>query len=601
MSDGTSMNTGQGSIQNEVTSGYHKLRVWPPLLILVGMTASFLPDAIKTDVPTFQAVRMLGPAVGGILILLWWLTLSRARWTERVLGLVGTVVAVGLTIALADRSMVGVPVIIVTIPMGMTAFALAAILCRNRRSLQRVCIVLFMAALGFGFTTLLRGEGVWGNGSLGLAWRFSDSPEQRLVANRSGSSSQSQDRNVEDAMQKEFVERWLADPEWPGFRGEDRSGTVSRTEYASDWTSSPPEKLWTIPVGPGWSSFSVAGKLLFTQEQRGEMECVVCYSSQTGEEFWVQGIASRFEDSLGGPGPRATPTIAFGDLFVLGAHGQLMRMDARSGKIRWQSDLREIAKRSAPTWGFSSSPLVVGSVVIVHAGGKGDLGTLAFDVDSGDRVWSAAAGDHAYGSPQICQVDGQSFVAMLTNAGFDLIDPITGRVHLSHAWDAMDYRSLQPRAVGDHSILLPGGSGTRLINITIAAGKLTAQEAWTSKFMKPDFNDLVVFQEHAYGFDGTIFACIDLKTGERSWKGGRYGKGQVLLLKESGLLLVLSESGELVLLSATPSAHTELGRIQAVEGKTWNHPVVVGDRLYVRNSTEAACFRLPLASVRPVR
>ena len=125
---------------------------------------------------------------------------------------------------------------------------------------------------------------------------------------------------------------------------------------------------------------------------------------------------------------------------------------------------------------------------------------------------------------------------------------------------------------------------------------LKAEELWTSRNFKPDFNDLVIFEGHAYGFDSTLFSCIDLESGQRKWKGGRYGKGQVLLMKDQGLLLVMGEQGEVVVLKADTGSLNELGRFQALTGKTWNHPVVVGDRLFVRNSQEAACYQLPLAN-----
>jgi hypothetical protein len=116
---------------------------------------------------------------------------------------------------------------------------------------------------------------------------------------------------------------------------------------------------------------------------------------------------------------------------------------------------------------------------------------------------------------------------------------------------------------------------------------------------KPDYNDFVVYQGNLYGFDSGIFTCIDLKTGERQWKGGRYGKGQVLLLEDSGLLLIAAEKGQLVLLEATPEARTELFKMDALDGRTWNHPVVVGDRLYLRNSSEAVAFQLPVLGTKP--
>jgi hypothetical protein len=143
------------------------------------------------------------------------------------------------------------------------------------------------------------------------------------------------------------------------------------------------------------------------------------------------------------------------------------------------------------------------------------------------------------------------------------------------------------------------GAGTRLIRLRQTGDSLAAEEVWTSRRLKPDFNDFVVYQDHLYGFDGGIFTCIRLSTGEAAWKGGRYGKGQVLLLADSGLLLVTGERGEAVLLRATPEAHEELATFQLLDGKTWNHPAIVGDRLFVRNAEAAACYRLPTVSEVP--
>ena len=145
-------------------------------------------------------------------------------------------------------------------------------------------------------------------------------------------------------------------------------------------------------------------------------------------------------------------------------------------------------------------------------------------------------------------------------------------------------------------LLLPTAMnmGTRALRIKKNNGQYAAEELWTSRLLNPDFVDLVSYKGFAYGNAGGLLACVDLKTGERKWKGGRYGKGQILLLENSGLLLVLSEQGQVVLVAADPTEHREIASFQALEGKTWNHPVLVNDRLYVRNSQEAAAFKIQL-------
>ena len=172
------------------------------------------------------------------------------------------------------------------------------------------------------------------------------------------------------------------------------------------------------------------------------------------------------------------------------------------------------------------------------------------------------------------------------------------RVAFAYEWPYQGYRALQPAVLEDGDVLLPTGqgAGTRRLRLSRSDGAWSAEELWTSRYLKADFNDFVTFDGNAYGFDGSIFACIDLTTGARRWKDGRYGKGQVLLLAASARLVVAAETGEVVLLAADPSGHRELARFQAIEGKTWNHPVLVGDLLFVRNSEEAACFRVPLVS-----
>ena len=571
------------------------LRAWPALLLVALMLLMrFGPAWLEGGLSSYWMIAVFGPLLCCLLLMIWWLAASRATWKERVFGTLGLVGALLLTLKLVDPTMRGPGTTYLTVPMGMVLFGLGAAVLRHRRPAIRTGLAVLLALAGFGFSVLLRNEGMTGTYVLGTHWRWSQTPEERMLSDRSRKAAKPA---LPDAGQLGLA---LANPEWAGFRGADRASRSRGPRISTNWTALPPRLLWKIPVGPAWSSFAVAGKLLFTQEQRGPKETVACYDAETGREVWNQQIETRFDDPLGGPGPRATPTVANGGLFVTGATGKFLRLNPATGEVVWQQDLTTVAGRKVPMWGFAASPLVTAGVAIVYAGGLDGKGVLAFDAASGALRWSAAAGGDSYSSPQLSTILGEELVLMLSNEGLVLLDPANGKLRLSYDWKFMNYRALQPRLIGDDTLLLPTGmgTGTRAIRLAKTNGQLTAQELWTSRNLKPDFTDIVSHEGYAYGVDSGIFTCIDLKTGERKWKGGRYGQGQVLLLENSGLLLIAAEPGQVVLLRTDPLAHSEVASFKALEGKTWNHPVVVGDRLYVRNSREAAGYQLPLAETK---
>jgi outer membrane protein assembly factor BamB len=575
---------------------FRTLRVWPALLLVVLMViARFGPAYMEGGPSDNWIIAVFGPLLCCVLILIWWLAASRATWKERVFGCLGVIAGLAVTLALVHPTMRGPGTTYLTAPMGMLLFALSAAWLAKRRPVVRTGFAVLSALVGFSYSILLRNEGMTGDYVMDTRWRWTTTAEATLLAARSSESpaSATQTQGVTAPMASEA----FANPEWPGFRGADRAARSRGPQIATNWSAQPPRQLWKIPVGPAWSSFAVAGNFLFTQEQRGPMETVACYDANTGREVWNRQLETRLDDPLGGPGPRATPTLAKDGLFVMGATGIFMRLDPATGAILWQQDLKSVAGRAVPMWGFAASPLVTDSVAIVYAGGPGAKGLLAFDVASGTLSWSVAAGQDSYSSPQLNTIGGEELVLLLSNDGLLGVDPAHGKVRLNYEWKFKGYRALQPSVVGDSTILMPTpmNPGTRAIQIKKTHGQLAAEELWTSRNLKPDFTDFVIHQAYAYGIDGGIFACVDLKTGERKWKGGRYGKGQVLLLENSGLLLVLAEDGRVVLLRADPGEHAEIASFAALKGKTWNHPVVVGDRLYIRNAQEAACYQLPLA------
>jgi outer membrane protein assembly factor BamB len=253
-------------------------------------------------------------------------------------------------------------------------------------------------------------------------------------------------------------------------------------------------------------------------------------------------------------------------------------------------------KASTPDWGFSSSPALLNDLVVIAVAGQ----LAAYDRASGDPRWRGPANGFAnsYSSPHLVTIDGVQQVLLLSAGGVTSVAE-DGTVLWEHHWSGGAI--VQPARASDGDMLISvlggtGGAGIRRIGVAHTSGKWTTEERWTSNGLKPYYNDYVVHKGHAYGFDGTILSAIDLSNGTRKWKGGRYGGGQLVLLADQDALLVASEEGEVALVSATPDEFRELARFKAIDGKTWNHPVVVGDVLLIRNGEEMAAYRLPRAA-----
>jgi len=598
-------------------------RVWPGIAAVIVQWLGLV--VLPLVVPESFILGLIGGVGCGLVVLVWWLFFSRAPWLDRIgaiLLMVPGVIATRLLVhpSIANAGM-GKMMYIFAIPvMSLALVSWAAATRRmaigSRRSWMVVAIL-----LGCATFTLVRTGGVTGEGSSDLHWRWTPTPEERLLA--TAGDEPTTPTSVPEAAAADSEKPLAATPGataspapgvtsasntekpaapvttalralWPGFRGPNRDDVVRGVRIETDWSKSPPTEMWRQKVGPGWSSFAVRGDLAYTQEQRGEDELVSCYNLTTGKPVWRHRDAARFWESNAGAGPRATPTLSRGRVYTFGATGILNALDANTGAVMWSRNAASDTGAKLPGWGFASSPLAVNDLVIVAASGR----LVGYDASTGNPRWFAPARGGSYSSPHLMTVGGVTQVLLLTSTGLTSVAPSDGSVLWEHSWEGTPM--LQPARTADGDLLITtgdmsGGMGTRRIAISHGAEGWTVQERWTSSGLKPYYNDLVVHQGNAYGFDGSILACIDLKDGTRKWKGGRYGHGQLVLLPDQDLLLVLSEEGELALVKATPDQFTELAKFPAIEGKTWNHPVLAGDVLLVRNGEEMAAFRLSIA------
>ncbi len=572
--------------QTDESTPQKSLRLWPGVVAVVLQWLAFYVVPIVVSGPIAGYIAPLGALLGGLAVVVWWAFFSRAPRSERWGAVVLMIVALAATSRIIHQSiatgMMGIMFVLFASPILSLAFVAWAVAGGRLADGPRRTAMVVTILIACGGWTLVRFNGISGGGSADFAWRWAETSEERLLA-RAG---------AEFVALPSAPAAAEASAEWPGFRGPDRDGVISGVRIVTDWSQSPPVELWRRSIGPGWSSFAVRGDLLYTQEQRGDDEVVACYNATTGEPVWRHRDATRFWESMGGAGPRGTPTLSDGRVYTFGATGILNVLDAANGTVAWSRNAAADTDTKVPYWGFASSPLVVDDLVIVAVEGA----LVGYDLATGDPRWFGPNGGAGYSSPHRLTIDGVAQILLMSTAGATSVAPANGKLLWEHPWPS-GTRIVQPALIADGDILISRGDTTGMRRIAVARGSggWTIEERWTSVRLKPFFNDFVVHEGYAFGFDGRILACIDVEDGKRKWKGGRYGSGQLVLLPDQDLLLVVSEEGELALVSATPDQFTELARFPAIEGKTWNHPVLVGDVLLVRNGQEMAAFRLSLA------
>jgi outer membrane protein assembly factor BamB len=597
------------------------LRLWPGLALGAVLLTLWL--GLPLVWAGGAAVSMLGGVGVGVLVILWWLFFSRARWSERLAAVALMAVGVAAVSRFVHPSisnaMMGMMLPFYSIPVLSLTLVAWALLARSLSGAARYATMGLAILAACAAFTLVRTDGITGDAESQLRWRWTPTAEERLLAQQvtpvpeppaavapsptaptpapadfTASAQSEPSTEAAPPPANEVPEPVTRVAEWPGFRGARRDGAVAAAPIATDWGATPPVELWRRPVGPGWSSFAVAGDLIYTQEQRGDDEIVASYRLSTGEPVWMHKDRARFWESNGGAGPRATPTVHGDCVYAMGATGLVNALDARTGRRLWSRDAAADTGAKQPGWGFAASPLVVADLVVVAASGR----LVAYDVNTGTPRWKGpTTGGGGYSSPHLITAGGVDQIVFLRGGGAIGVAPADGAVLWEHTWEE-GASIVQPAVTAEGDLLIGGvdsmgGLGLRRLAIAKGSSNWTVTERWTSRGLKPYFNDFVVHKGHAFGFDGSILSAVNLETGERAWKGGRYGHGQMVLLRSQDLLLVLSEEGDIALVSATPEKFVEVARAKAIEGKTWNHPVLVGQVVLVRNGEEMAAFRLP--------
>ena len=377
---------------------------------------------------------------------------------------------------------------------------------------------------------------------------------------------------------------------WTNYRGPRRDGRYDQN-IATSWPANGLPMLWKQPVGIGFASFVVADGRAFTIEQRRKQEVVAAYDVATGRELWTQAWDAEFSEE-NGDGPRATPTWDQGRLYALGATGELRCLDANTGAVIWGKNILAENQASNLPWAQSASPLIVDDKVIVLPGGGGGKSVVAYNKMTGAPVWKALDDRQAYVSPMMAELSGRRQIIVVSATRVVGLTPENGTLLWSYVWDTdMGINASQPVVVDRNRFFISSGydKGAALVELKPEGKAFTATTVWQNKNMKNRFNSSVLYNGYIYGLDEKILVCLDVNTGERKWKEGRFGYGQVILA--SGHLVITNgETGEVVLVKATPDKFTEVARFAALQGSTWNNPAIADGRLLVRNSSEMAAY-----------
>lgn len=418
----------------------------------------------------------------------------------------------------------------------------------------------------------------------------------------------------------------LVGADWPEFRGIERRGTWEGANLIENFEGLPDPlpRVWTAPVGAGYSGPTVAGGGVFLMD-RGlpgggeEVERVVCVDRETGKEKWVHSYPCIYRGIDYGYGPRTSVTVRDGAAYALGMMGHLHALDAESGKVIWQRNLAADYRIDMPIWGLTSSPLVESGILVVQVSAPAEGACfVGFDAKTGEEKWRALPDKGSYVSPVVIGQAGRRVLVAWSGQRLAGLDPATGKT----LWELATPPNKMPINVpgpaldetGTRMFLGVFYDGSRLVELGQDA--VTARELWHRQGINERNTDALhcmisppyIRDGHVYGIDSYgQLRCLDLATGDRIWENlaaipqGRWGTG--FMVPEGERTWIVTERGEIVIARLTPEGYHEVDRARLIEPTTplkqrpegtvlWSYPAFAGTRVYVRSDRELICVEL---------
>ncbi len=373
--------------------------------------------------------------------------------------------------------------------------------------------------------------------------------------------------------------------DWPQWRGPDRDGKVTGFTAPQTWPNALTQQ-WKTTVGSGDATPALVGDKLYVFARQGEDEVTLCLNADDGKEIWrnqyaaqaVTGAASRH------PGPRSSPAVAEGKVVTLGVGGVVSCLDAATGKLVWRKDP---FPKVVPTFFTAMSPMIVDGMAIAHVGGQGNGAIIAYDLASGGEKWRWDAEGPEYASPVLLTVAGTKQIVTLTEKSVVGVGLSDGKLlwQLPFPPQRRAYNAATPIVDGQTVIYTGAGRGAKAVKIEKQADGFAAKELWSNAELAPQFNTPVLKEGLLFGFSdrGNLY-CINAESGETAWiDTAQHGRGFAAIVDTGSCLVALPSTSELIAFKAVGSQYEELARITAAETATYAHPVIAGNRIFVRD------------------
>lgn len=380
----------------------------------------------------------------------------------------------------------------------------------------------------------------------------------------------------------------VSEKDWPQYRGPQRSGESAARKVFPD-SDFGLEVAWKRPLGSGYSGIAVVGNRAVTMFTADQHDVIAAFDTDTGDELWRQVLAEVYKGHTGSDdGPLSTPVIADDTVYGLGPRGNLLAVDLTSGAVRWQRRLTDDGA-AAPYYGFTTSPLVAGELLVVESGDENGGAITAVDRRNGATRWRHGDDSVSYESPILVDLAGRQQLVAATRGRLFGLEPATGRElwRFDHGLGGVLGTPIRTDRSG---LMVRGSREVAVFDVRRSDEGFRVEERWRSDVFKRSFVVPVVHGGYAYGMSRSFLTCVDVRDGSRVWRSRPPG-GEGLVLVD-GYLAVVGSGGQLVVAKASPAGYQEVARTALFERAPFTEPSFAGGRFYARDLTSLAAIRI---------